>query len=226
MEAILVPLARRNSSTGNALVSPPLALCRTRTTQFIALYCKLYYIFVISPFKRESPPLKVRVDVSPFSWRRHITARSGSSVLSHFSSRNSCPGRTIVPLLLTHGAPTAPQAVAEKYYRDPRDRLAAAARAAPSWAGLREIWFKAEEHEGDGLEEEKALALQVGQRVWRERFRGFSFVASRAGRGQRARQGRSYITPPLLRRGWCGCWRSEWFTLAWLSRLRATLLLI
>eukprot|EP00752_Nemacystus_decipiens_P002026 g1941.t1 len=51
--------------------------------------------------------------------------------------------------------------VAEKYYRGPRDRLAAAARAAPSWGGLREIWFKVEEHEGDGLDEEKAVALQA-----------------------------------------------------------------
>ena len=76
---------------------------------------------------------------------------------------------SLTSLLLTYPTPPAPrrspyraQAVAEKYYLAPRDRLAAAARAAPSWAALREIWFKVEEHEGDGLEEEKALALQAG----------------------------------------------------------------
>eukprot|EP00903_Cladosiphon_okamuranus_P020324 g18647.t1 len=53
------------------------------------------------------------------------------------------------------------RAVAENYYRGPRERLAAAARAAPSWAVLRDSWFKTEESEGDGMDEEKALALQA-----------------------------------------------------------------
>ncbi|CAM9461013.1 unnamed protein product [Pylaiella littoralis] len=53
------------------------------------------------------------------------------------------------------------QAIARRYYDAPRAPLVTAARAAPSWALLREIWFKKERHDGDGLNEEKALALKA-----------------------------------------------------------------
>lgn len=120
--------------------------------------------------------------------------------------------RCAAALLTASTAAPSPQAVAEKYYRGPRGRLAAATRAAPSWPVLRDVWFKEEGHEGDGLGEEKTLALQVCRRGGRGAREEFGLSLGRERRRPPmlleegcAVQGESCAVLGIAVKGWGGC---------------------
>jgi len=108
-------------------------------------------------------------------------------------------------------APRPAQSYARRYYDAPRGPLVAAARAAASWTRLRNVWFtqqqQQQQHEGDSLDEEKGLALQVRRGDVRK-DRGYSscsFVELRPGPRGRSRclglNGRDGYTRSLRRAG-------------------------